>query len=194
VFTGIIESTAQVIERSENGLTLKRPACFDDIRIGSSICVSGVCLSIIEIDDKSMRFDVMQETWDRTKLGGLKKGDYVNLERALKTDGRFEGHIVQGHVDCVGEVKDVCRGATASRPGEAIMSINYPSDIKNLIVEKGSIAIDGISLTVTDVDDEAFSVSLIPLTLKETTLGSVKEGDSVNLEADILGKYMLKRA
>lgn len=218
MFTGIIEGVAGVKNRSEDGLILERPSDFDDIQIGSSICVSGACLSVIKFDEGSMRFDVHEETWNRTKLGSLKAGDKVNLERAMKADGRFEGHIVQGHVDGVGEVggagvvsngprprrgtlrfgifstrRAALRGYGSGKhtetPASPMLTFKYPSHLKNLIVEKGSMAVDGVSLTVCEVDEEKFSVALIPHTLEVTTLGQLKTGDKVNLEADILGKY-----
>lgn len=179
MFTGIVETTAQILDRTDTGLIIERPATFDDIHIGSSICVSGCCLSIVEFDDSSMRFDVMQETWNCTKLGSISKGERVNLERALRADGRFEGHVVQGHVDDVGKVCKV----------DKVQKVSLPKALVGLVVPKGSIAIDGVSLTVCDVTDSEFTVALIPLTLKETTLGVLKEGDMVNLEADILWKY-----
>ena len=181
VFTGIIEATAGVLERTSDGLTIERPPLFSDLKIGSSICVSGVCLSVVELTPESMQFDVVQETWDRTKLGSLQKGDRVNLERAMKADSRLEGHIVQGHVDSVGEVVSV--------EGDRV-SISYPENLRGQIDEKGSIAVDGVSLTVASVEGKTFTVALIPQTKEETTLGSLKEGDRVNLEGDILWKYV----
>ena len=211
---------AEVLERTDTTLRVARPASFDDLREGASIGVSGACLSITSFDESSMSFAVVQETWDRTMLGDVAKGDLVNLERAMKADGRFDGHIVQGHVDSVGEVKKVAidqqtirhaeqgparsfdsaphtrdsaqddeSGAAEKHVAPATLTISYPSSLKGLIVEKGSIAISGVSLTITKVDDVNFSVALIPLTLSETTLGGLKEGDKVNLEADILAKY-----
>lgn len=179
MFTGIVEAVAEIKNRTDGSLILERPPGFDDIRIGSSICVSGACLSIVKFDETSIGFDVHEETWSRTKLGSLNVGDDVNLERAMKADGRFEGHIVQGHIDGAGEV---CGAGP-------MLTIKYPTPLKNLIVEKGSIAIDGVSLTICEVDSEKFSVAIIPHTLEFTTLGKLKTGDKVNLEADILGKY-----
>jgi len=190
VFTGLIEEVAEVLKRTDHGLLIARPAPFNDIRIGSSIAVSGACLTIASLTDQSMGFDVHEETWARTKLGTLKKGDLVNLERALKAGERFEGHIVQGHVDCVGAVSIFSRGSGASR--ETYLTVRFPPPLRDLIVEKGSIAVDGVSLTVAHVDDEAFTVALIPETLTKTTFGNLQVGEGVNLEADILGKYVQK--
>lgn len=189
MFTGLIETTAKVLECSEQGIVIERPVIFDDSRIGSSIAVSGACLTVTELEPSSMRFDVHEETWKRTKLRELKKGDLVNLERALKAGDRLEGHMVQGHVDGVGKVSSLRASPPVRTSREAVMTISYPPPLRGLIVEKGSIAVDGVSLTVTHVDDETFSVALIPETLKKTTLGNLQEGGWVNLEADVLGKY-----
>jgi riboflavin synthase len=212
MFTGIIESKAHVLEIAPSAMLVERPQDFDDLRIGSSVCVSGCCLSVIEMDENHMKFDVMEETWNKTKLKSLSKGDSVNLERALKADGRFEGHIVQGHVDCTAKVVDVmlsrservgsgsraslraklqsCETKDVSKHEDEILTIEIPSNLQGLIVQKGSIAIDGVSLTVSKISDSTFSVALIPHTIEQTTLGNLKAGDTVNLEADILGKYV----
>ncbi|HLC76062.1 MAG TPA: riboflavin synthase [Candidatus Peribacterales bacterium] len=186
MFTGLIEEVTEVLERTDHNLVIGRPPSFDDIHIGSSIAVSGACLTVSSIDDDAVGFDVHAETWSRTKLGSLRKGDPVNLERALKVGDRFEGHIVQGHVDCVALVT---RQSIPVEPLLPFLTIQYPPSLRHLIVEKGSIAVDGVSLTVVSVDDQIFSVALIPETLKRTTLGILKEGDTVNLETDIMGKY-----
>lgn len=206
MFTGIVETTAKVIERTEGGLTLARPEAFDDIKIGSSISVSGACLSIIKFDDTVMQFDVVPETFARTKLGELKSGDQVNVERAMKMGERLEGHVVLGHVDCVGVVAERVQEFKGARGQGSIkdskmprfqgddLIIKYPESLRGLIVEKGSVAIDGVSLTVVSVNDDSFSVALIPHTLEQTTLGSLKEGDHVNLEVDVVGRYVLARS
>jgi riboflavin synthase len=189
VFTGIIEELGTVREISQRQLDLSRPSTFDDLKPGSSIAVSGVCLTIVKLDHSSIAFDLSPETLKRTTLGGLKKGDMVNLERAVKADGRFEGHIVQGHVDCVGRVGKVRKEGKEG----TTLTVSYPRQLQGFIVEKGSIAVDGVSLTVVacrlSLTAHSFSVALIPHTLQTTTLGSLKVGDSVNLETDILGKY-----
>src|SRR3989344_6375696 len=140
MFTGLIEATAKVLECSEQGIVIKRQSPFDDIRIGSSIAVSGACLTVAELTPASMRFDVHEETWKRTKLGELKKGDHVNLERAMKISDRLEGHIVQGHVDGVARVSHFSRASAEGASRETVMTIEYPSSLRGLIVEKGSIA------------------------------------------------------
>lgn len=192
MFTGIIEATAEVLERTSKELLLERPASFQDIAIGSSIAVSGACLTIATLTKKTIAFDVHEETWKRTKLGSLVPGDLVNLERAMSAHGRFEGHIVQGHVDCVTRV--CSEGATRTGGTKAdtslLMTFEFPSSLHGLVVEKGSVTIDGVSLTIVSVDAKTFTVALIPHTLKETTLGTLKKGDVVNIEADILGKYV----
>ena len=182
MFTGIIETTAEMLEKSDDGLVLKRPAGFSDLKRGASICVSGACLSVVGIDDDMMSFDVVEETWNRTKLGGLKKGDKVNLERSMRADARFEGHIVQGHVEGVATV--VANGGTVDGGGW-ILSIEIPSAILPAVIFKGSIAIDGVSLTVAGIEDSVCSIALIPHTLEMTTLGALQPGDMVNIETDM---------
>jgi len=184
MFTGIIEATAEVLESGNGRLTLARPAMFDDIRIGSSISVSGVCLSIVEFDDQSMRFDVIEETMRKTKFGDLKNDDVVNVERALKVGDRFEGHVVQGHVEGTADI-----GHWTLDIG--VLEIVLPDALVPFVIEKGSIAIDGVSLTVASMVDVVCTVALIPHTLSNTTLGSLKTGDRVNIETDILGRYIL---
>jgi len=184
VFTGIIETTANILENNNSKLVLERPAMFDDIKLGASICVSGVCLSIVAFDDQSMRFDVVEETMKKTKLGDLMIGDVVNVERSMRADGRFEGHIVQGHVEGVAVIGD-------GRSEIGTLEIVLPDALVPFVIEKGSIAIDGVSLTVASMVDAVCTVALIPHTLSNTTLGSLKTGDRVNIETDILGRYIL---
>jgi len=178
VFTGIIEAMAPVKSKTDQQLVLERPLQFDDIKIGSSICVSGACLSVIQFDDSTLTFDVVPETWAKTKLGDLKEGDQVNLERALPADGRFEGHVVQGHVEQSAEVIELS--------DDNVLTIRLSEGLLPFIIPKGSIAIDGVSLTVAKVDSDKCSVALIPHTREQTTLGKLKEGDHVNIETDIL--------
>lgn len=187
MFTGIIETTAQVIEKSDDILTLKRPPAFTDIKIGSSIAISGVCLTVIAMNDQQMSFNVIPTTWQKTRLGELKIGERVNLERALAANGRFDGHIVQGHCEGVGIVESI---RVDEHP---IFTISMPKNLIKYIVQQGSITIDGVSLTVSDCSEKSFSVALIPLTLRETTFGRLKIGDTVNLETDIVARYVLKQ-
>lgn len=193
MFTGIIEATASVLEQHGSSLVLARPRSFDDIAVGSSIAVAGVCLSITKFDERSMSFDVIPTTLKKTKLGSLKPGDAVNVERAMPAHGRFDGHVVQGHCDAVSLVKAVEDREDENGHHRAIV-FELPNSLRMLVVQHGSIAIDGVSLTVSDVDNFSFTVSLIPHTLQHTTLDALKKGDHVNLEVDILGKYARQQA
>ncbi len=186
MFTGIIEATAKLLKIGQNEIILERPKSFDDIKIGSSIAVSGVCLSVIAFDDASMSFDVVSTTLQKTKLGSLAVGDSVNLERAMKADGRFEGHIVTGHCEGVGKIR---LGQTG---GNMMLQVEIPADLKKYIVLHGSITIDGVALTVAEYSGNFLSVAIIPHTLEHSTLGALKPGDAVNIETDILGKYILQ--
>jgi len=181
MFTGIVEAAAQVIESTGSRLVIERPSSWNDLKIGSSVSVSGVCLSVIEFDNKSMTFDVVEETRTRTTLD-MRTTGRINLERALKADARFEGHIVQGHTEGTAKVENI---------EEGILTIILPAELQPFVIQKGSIAIDGVSLTVASINENQCSVALIPHTLENTTLGSLKQGDSVNIETDILGKYIL---
>ncbi len=197
MFTGIIEATAKVLKRTDHTLVIERPKIFDDITIGSSICVTGVCLSVVEMNNISMSFDVVQETWKKTKLATLEEGDRVNLERAVRADSRLDGHIVQGHVEGVGIVARYSLLATEARnqkpetrnETESIIVIDIPFNLRDYVVPKSSIAIDGVSLTIASIEQNLCTIALIPLTIRSTTLGSLKPGVRVNVETDI----MLKR-
>ena len=182
MFTGMIEATARILEKTPAGIVIERPASFDDLKIGSSISVSGACLTVVELTVSAMRFDVVPETWEKTKLGSLQKGDRVNLERAMKSGDRLDGHIVQGHVEGVGEVEI---GDWRLEIG-GHMTIRLTEKALGRIVPKGSIAVDGVSLTIADINDKTVTIALIPHTLKNTTLGSLKKGDPVNIETDVL--------
>ncbi len=187
MFTGIIEATATILESAQNKLVLARPVLFDDIKLGSSIAVSGACLSVVAFDDQSMTFDVIDETLRKTKLGDLKSRDLVNLERSLKASDRFEGHIVQGHIEGVATISDLQRESGSG----TLMTIELPSDLASFVIAKGSIAIDGVSLTVAKKEGNRCTVALIPHTLSITTLGQLQTGDRINIETDILGRYVL---
>jgi riboflavin synthase len=191
MFTGIIEEigTVKNIQKGSKNARVEISASLimDDVRAGDSIAVNGVCLTATSVSDKGFTADVMAETLRRSSLGSLVKGSKVNLERAMLAGGRFGGHIVSGHIDGTGVIADL------TKEGNAIwVSIKADSSILKLIIEKGSIAIDGISLTVAYVDNDIFKVSIIPHTQDETTLTSKKVGDIVNLENDVVGKYVEK--
>ena len=191
MFTGIVEEKGTVGHISLAGISgsiaIKARKVLEGTRIGDSIAVNGVCLTVVSLRPDGFTADVMAETIRRTSLGSCQPGDPVNLERAMAADGRFGGHIVAGHIDGVGTIR------SAVPEGNAVwITIEAPPQILRYIVEKGSIAIDGISLTVAYVDESVFKVSVIPHTAAETTLLSKKAGDIVNLENDIVGKYIEK--
>ena len=188
MFTGIVEETGKIIKMAplEGGsLEIRAEKVLKKTKIGDSIAVNGVCLTVTSLGASSFRADVMPETLRRSGLGKLKIGSLVNLERAMAADGRFGGHIVSGHIDGTGVITEKKREENA-----IWITIKASSEIMDLIVEKGSITIDGISLTVAGVRDDDFSVSIIPHTAGHTTLVEKKAGESVNLENDMLGKYV----
>jgi len=189
MFTGIVEELGTVTALTHGTesarLTVHGPLVTSDATHGASIAVNGVCLTVVEHGEGSFTVDVMAETLRRSSLGVLRPGDRVNLERAMAASSRFGGHVVQGHVDGTGTI-------TAREPGERweVVRFSLPGDLSPYLVEKGSITVDGVSLTVVDVGDDHFSVSLIPTTLELTTLGTKVVGDPVNLEVDVLAKYV----
>lgn len=189
MFTGIIEEIGEMVRMeaaSTSGkIELKADKVLEDTKIGDSIAVNGVCLTVIRLKGDGFVADVMPETLKRSNLGQLSPGSRVNLERAMAMNGRFGGHIVSGHIDGTGTIEKVWREQNA-----VWYTVRTPGELMRYIVEKGSIAIDGTSLTVAKVTKESFSVSIIPHTLGETILGQKKAGDVVNLENDIIGKYV----
>lgn len=191
MFTGIIEEMGAIETVTDHGDALRirigAPTVVSDAVHGASISVNGICLTVTDHGESWFEADVMRETLERTSLRTLDPGDPVNLERAAKVDGRLGGHIVQGHVDGVGTIVDV-------RPEDrwTIIGIQVPRELTRYMVEKGSITVDGVSLTIVSVTDESFTVSLIPTTLAETTLGTRSVGDVVNIEVDVLAKYVEK--
>jgi len=189
MFTGIIEELGRVsaIEKQPDAirLTIACNEVLSDLKRGDSISCSGTCLTAIEIDEKGFTADVMLETIRRSSLDGVEVGDPINLERAMTAATRFGGHVVQGHVDGVGEV--VSREKSDNWDW---VKIRLPKDLMKYIVHKGSITLDGISLTVNEVDGDVIAVSLIPETLRVTTLGYKKPGDKVNFEADVMAKHI----
>ena len=191
MFTGIIEEKGEVVEIKRNGtdsfIRIRTKKILDDVRLGDSIAVNGVCLTVTRINSNIFQADVMNETLNRSSLGRLSSGSYVNLERAMQAGGRFGGHIVSGQIDGTGRISSI------KNEGIAVWyTVLADSGILRYIVEKGSVAIDGISLTVAKVTDHDFSVSVIPHTAEMTILSSKKIGDIVNLENDIIGKYVEK--
>lgn len=191
MFTGIVEelgSVRRVLPGAQAGkITIAARTVLEGTRVGDSIAVNGVCLTVVAIGDGEFTADVMPETLRMTGLGQLRAGDPVDLERALAADGRFGGHIVSGHIDGTGRIREMRREQNA-----VIVAIEAPSPIMALIVEKGSIAVDGISLTVASVGATSFTVSLIPHTAEQTVLLKKRAGELVNLENDIVGKYVQK--
>lgn len=190
MFTGLVETVGTVLQCSENSLSVERPKNFDDLHIGSSVCVSGVCLSVVELTEKKMAFDVVEETFRRTLLGELKPGDLVNLERSLPANGRFEGHIVQGHVEGVGRVTEIQRDSSNNN---CVLFISLPEGLEKFCIAKGSIAISGISLTLASIHGTHCSVALIPHTLAHTTMGTIAVGDAVNIETDLFARILLSK-
>ena len=191
MFTGIIEETGIVhgIRKGGNSsrIAIKGNIIFSDLKLGDSVAVNGACLTVAELSEKSFTADVMHETLNRSSIGDLKEGGKVNLERAMPADGRFGGHIVSGHIDGTGTVAEIRNDGAA-----VLFKIKAPVGIMKYIVEKGSVAIDGVSLTVASAAPESFSVSIIPHTLRNTTFSEKAVGDTVNLENDIIGKYVEK--
>jgi riboflavin synthase len=189
VFTGIVEELGEVTALADLGdsvrLTLRGPLVVGGARHGDSIAVNGVCLTVVETSGDTFTADVMRETLDRSSLGALGPGDPVNLERPMRLDGRLGGHLVQGHVDGTGVITDRVRSENWD-----VVRISLPAHVARYVVHKGSITVDGVSLTVASVDDESFTVSLIPTTLELTTLGRKQPGDPVNLEVDVVAKYV----
>ena len=189
MFTGIVEEVGQVAEikkaKDWAELKIKAEKVLEDVSLGDSIAVNGVCLTVTTFGKGFFTADVMHETLNRSSLSLLTKGSSVNLERAMAANGRFGGHIVSGHIDGTGVITDIKKDAIATW-----VTIEAGESIMRLIVEKGSIAIDGISLTVAEITDKYFKVSLIPHTGSNTTLLQKKIGEKVNLENDIIGKYV----
>jgi riboflavin synthase len=187
VFSGIVQTLGEIQRPVDGSLVVKPRLPFEDLQVGESVAVSGACLTVSALTADGFAADVMPETLHRTTLGHLKAGGVVNLERALRFGDRVGGHLVTGHVDATGT-------ATALREdGNARwVTITLPDELTDLVAEKGSIAVDGISLTVVDVFESAFTVSLIPLTLRDTVAGGWTVGTRVNLEADVIARYVAR--
>ncbi|MFH1279692.1 MAG: riboflavin synthase [Candidatus Eisenbacteria bacterium] len=191
MFTGIIEEVGRIAARRQRGEALEievaAEVVTEDLGPGDSVSVSGVCLTVKEIVPGGFRADVVSETTRRTYLGRLRPGDRVNLERALRAGDRFGGHIVQGHVDGVGAVA----GLRPEGEGKTLLA-RVPGDLKPYVVEKGSVALDGVSLTVAGVEGTTLRIALVPTTLTKTTLGEKRPGDPLHVETDVIGKYVEK--
>ena len=186
MFTGLVQATGTIVSLRDGRLAVRAEPPLE-LAPGDSVAVSGVCLTATEVDGDSFDADVMPETMRRTALGALAEGDRVNLELPLRAGDRMGGHVVQGHVDGLGSIEWV-RDEGLAR----VVRIAAPPELLRYVVEKGSIAVDGVSLTVTEVDDEGLTVSLVPETLERTTLGAAAAGRPVNIEVDVLAKYVEK--
>jgi riboflavin synthase len=185
MFTGIVEEIGAVAEVRPGGLAIRASTVLEGLELGDSVSVNGACLTATELGSWSFSVDVVPETLRRTNLGSLSEGSPVNLERGVRAGGRLDGHIVQGHVDGTGRIESI------REDGDAVMvSIQAAPAVMRYVVEKGFIAVDGISLTVVGCDEERFSVTIIPHTWKHTIMGSRECCDQVNLEVDILAKYV----
>ena len=188
MFTGIVESTGEIvsIEDTDEGRRLRVTAPFcDELEYGQSVAISGACLTVETFDDDTFELFLSAETLERTYLDAVAVGDRVNLERALPADGRFDGHFVQGHVDGVGDVTHIEQVG-----GDWTFGFSLPEELERYVVEKGSIAVDGISLTVADLREGEFDVAIIPTTYESTTLAEKSIGDPVHLEVDVVAKYV----
>ncbi len=186
MFTGLVMRTGMVADKGSGRLRIELQPPLD-LSEGASIAVSGVCLTVVEIDENGFEVDVMEETLRRSSLGALSDGDRVNLEMPLRVGDPLDGHMVQGHVDGTGSVTEVREEGTSR-----VVRVEALPDLLRYVVEKGSIAVDGVSLTVSAIGDDWFEVSLIPETLERTTLGAAAPGRTVNLEVDVLAKYVEK--
>ncbi len=189
MFTGIIEGKGRLvrIERRGEGkrLTIELPSYLTEMQLGDSISINGACLTVVEKSDRMVQFDLSEETIKRSTLGKLREGDKVNLERALRLSDRLGGHFVTGHIDGIGVITEKRR-----ERDYVTLRVRVPENVLKYVVPKGSIAMDGISLTVNEVGDRDILLTLIPYTLEKTTLMDKREGEAVNLEADLLGKYV----
>ena len=189
MFTGIVEDLGEIVAIEHGAesavVTVRGPLVTSDATHGASIAVNGVCLTVVEHHGDEFSVDVMAETLNRSSLGSLQAGSKVNLERAMTATARFDGHIVQGHVDGTAQI-------LARVPGDRweVVQFTLPAEVSRYVVEKGSITVDGVSLTVSAVTEDTFSISLIPTTLERTTLGRKEVGDPVNLEVDVIAKYV----
>ena len=189
MFTGIIEELAQIksIKPKSKGIryTISASVVLEDLKIGDSISINGVCLTIVDVENNYFSTDIIEETLNKSNLGELTVGNFVNLERALKVSDRFGGHIVQGHVETVGVILE-----KIMQDDEAILTVGLDPEWMRFCIPKGSITLDGVSLTITGINSNIIEVALIPHTLENTTLGVKEKSDTLNIETDIIGKYI----
>lgn len=189
MFTGLVEEKGILLEKIPTGngfqFEIQAKKVLEDLNIGSSIAVNGCCLTVVKRTERTFSVDTIEETLNKTNLGVLKQGDKVNLERPLKADARLGGHFVLGHIDTTGKIEDIKELSNSHW-----MTISYPEKFNQYLIYVGSVAIDGVSMTVAELKNNSFSVGIIPHTWKETIFSEKKIGDTVNLEFDVLGKYV----
>lgn len=189
MFTGLVEEKGELINKIKTGdgyqLVIRASKIMEDLKIGSSISVNGCCLTVVKRESNNFSVDTIEETLKKTNLGSLKIGDKINLERPLKADARLGGHFVLGHIDTTGVVEEIQELSNSH-----FMTISYPEVFKKYLIYVGSVAIDGVSMTVAQLQNNKFSVGIIPFTWQETIFSDKKVGDTVNLEFDVLGKYV----
>lgn len=189
MFTGLVEEKGELTQKIKTGdgyqLVIKASRVMDDLSIGSSISVNGCCLTVVKKEGNSFSVDTIEETLKKTNLGNLDAGDKVNLERPLKADARLGGHFVLGHVDTKGTIEEIKELSNSH-----FITISYPHEFKKYLIYVGSVSIDGVSMTVAQLEGNKFSVGVIPFTWQETVFSNKKIGDTVNLEFDVLGKYV----
>ena len=188
MFTGIVEELGRVVSRDGGRIVVRCPVAASDAAIGDSLSIDGVCLTVVALEADAVSFDISPETFDRTSLGALDEGDPVNVERPATLASRLGGHLVQGHVDGIASVAAVWPDAE----GGARLSVRLPAHLLRFVVEKGSITLDGVSLTVAALRGDEIDVALIPHTLAATTLGMTRVGDALNVEVDVIAKYVAK--
>lgn len=191
MFTGLIECVGRMVRQQRSGasvrLEVSAPIAASEVAIGDSIAVNGACLTVTAISGDRFSFDVSPETIARTTFLGMSPGTPVNMERALRFGGRLDGHLVTGHIDCIGRLE-----RSEARGNTRFLTLSLPSEHAGMLVEKGSVAVDGVSLTVNAVKDDSFELAIIPHTLEKTTLATLSPGQQVNLETDIIGKYVAR--
>ena len=187
MFTGIIEEIGKISSITKSTITIKSKTVLEDAKLGDSIAVNGVCLTIVKLKKDEFTANVSEETFKITNFSELKSGDFVNLERALSLSSRLGGHIVTGHIDTVGEIVSII-----NKNEFYDLSVKFDKNFENYVVKKGSITINGISLTIADINNNSVSVAIIPHTFNNTILNTLKSKDSVNIESDILAKYVEK--